>query len=176
MFPVVKLQLAEDDPFEGRPTYDEPAPALPEAPGDAPEWEVEAVLDAKMRWKSLWYMVSFKGYDTSHNQWVKHSDVFALEAITEFYRNNPAAPRTIAITAFDSLPFRDPTLHVRSMRRGAAFQGGGDVRGTRLRRISGPARPSGPARQPPGSDSGWHVLCDRARDICRSLRSRGHSQ
>jgi hypothetical protein len=37
VFPVVKLQLAEDDPFEGHPGYDEPAPVLPDIPGDAPE-------------------------------------------------------------------------------------------------------------------------------------------
>ena len=101
-----------------------------------------------MRWKSLYYMVSFKGYDTSHNQWVKHSDVFAPEAVAEFYRNNPAAPRTIAITAFDSLPFCDPALHVRFMRRGAAFQGGDDVRGTRFP----PYFRSFPVNRPPELD------------------------
>ena len=46
--------------------------------------------DAKVRYKSLWYMVQYKGYDASHNQWVKHSDVFAQEAIAEFYRKYPA--------------------------------------------------------------------------------------
>jgi len=124
VFPVVKLQLAEDDPFEGRPGYDEPAPVLSDAPGDPPEWEIEAILDAKVRWKSLHYFVSFKGYDASHDQWVKHSNVFAPQAIADFYQKNPAAPRTIAVATFDSLPFRNPTSHVRSMRRGVAFQGG----------------------------------------------------
>ncbi|KAJ7245997.1 hypothetical protein C8J57DRAFT_1081936, partial [Mycena rebaudengoi] len=100
-------------------------PVLPQAPGDALEWEINEILEAKFRWKSLYYMVSFRGYDASHNQWVKHSDLFAPEAVAEYYRKNPAAPRTIAVTAFDSLPFRDPTLSIRSMRRGAAFQGGG---------------------------------------------------
>jgi hypothetical protein len=124
----VKLELAEEDPFEGRPGYDEPAPILPDAPGDLPEWEVEEILDAKVRHKSLWYMVQDKGYDTSHNQWVKHSDVFTPEAIAEFYRKYPAKPHTIATAAFDSLPFRDTSIHICSlwsMRRGAAFQGGG---------------------------------------------------
>ena len=60
-------------------------------------------------------MVQYKGYNPSHNQWVKHSNVFALEAITEFYRKYPAKPCTIAATAFDSLPFCDPSLHVQSM-------------------------------------------------------------
>src|SRR5436305_7639541 len=61
VFPVMKLQLAEDDPFEGRLGYDEPALVLPDVPGNAPEWEVEEILDAKIRYKSLWYMVWFKG-------------------------------------------------------------------------------------------------------------------
>ena len=173
VFPVVKLELAEDDPFEGRPGYSEPAPVLPEAPGDAPEWEVNEILDAKVRWKSLYYMVSFKGYDASHNQWVKHSDVFAPEAVAEFYRNNPAAPRTIAITAFDSLPFRDPALHVRFMHRGAAFQGGDDVRGTpAFHPTSGRFRSTGHRN----STGHWHVICDQAREICRSLRARAPRQ
>ena len=107
----MKLQLAEDDPFEGRPGYDEPAPVLPEIPGNLPEWEVEQILDAKIRWRSLWYMVQYKGYNASHNQWVKHSNVFALEAIAEFYCRYPAKPCTIAPTTFDSLASQDPSLH-----------------------------------------------------------------
>jgi len=31
VFPVMKLQLAEDDPFPGLPGYAEPPPILPEA-------------------------------------------------------------------------------------------------------------------------------------------------
>src|ERR1700712_1739419 len=50
VFPVVKLELAEDNPFKGRLGYSEPALVLPEAPGDAPEWEVNEILDAKVRW------------------------------------------------------------------------------------------------------------------------------
>jgi hypothetical protein len=115
VFPVVKLELAEEDPFDGRPGYDKPAPVLPDAPSDLPEWEVEEILDAKVRYKSLWYMVQYKGYDASHNQWVKHSDVFAPEAIAEFYRKYPAKPCTITVAAFDSLPFRNTSIHIRSL-------------------------------------------------------------
>ena len=104
----MKLQLTKDDPFEGHPSYDELAPILPVTPSNLPEWEVEQILDANIRWRSLWYIVQYKGYDASHNQWVKHSDVFALEAITEFYRKYPDKPCTITATAFDSLPFHKP--------------------------------------------------------------------
>jgi hypothetical protein len=192
---VVKLELAEVDPFGGRPGYEEPPPVL--ADGADSEWEVEEVLDAKMRYRSLWYFVRFKGYDNSHDQWVKHSDVFAPDAIAEFYRKYPGKPRAIAAATFDALPFQDPatsSAHIRAMRRGAAFQGGGDVRGTPVSnprssdRSSDPTPGSSdptpgqtsailrrsPRRAKPHLDgsphSAWHSACDRARDHCRSLR------
>ncbi|KAJ6617810.1 hypothetical protein B0H10DRAFT_2380372 [Mycena sp. CBHHK59/15] len=118
--------------------------------------------------ESLWYYVRYKGYDSSHDQWVKHSDVFAPALVAEFYRKYPAKPRTISAADFDSLPFRDPTAHVRSLRRGAAFQGGGDVRGTPIYRSS---RPTGSPTGSSGFRSPWHQACDQARDLCRSLRS-----
>ena len=179
VFPVVKLELAEPEPFPGRPGYDEPAPVLNDAPEDPPEWEIDEVLDARTRYNSLWYFVHYKGYDASHDQWVKHSDIFAPDAIAEFYRKYPAKPRLIAAAVFDSLPFRDPALHVRVMRRGAAFQGGDNVRGTPLRPAFRPAPAPGP-RSPPGpralsgnpsADARWHSACDRARDLARSLRA-----
>ena len=101
----MKLQLAKDDPFEGHPSYNEPAPILLEAPGDLPEWEVKQILDTKIQYSSLWYMVQYRGHDALHNQWVMHSDFFTLEAIVEFYRKYPAKPHTITTAAFDSLVF-----------------------------------------------------------------------
>ena len=68
--------------------------------------KVEEILDAKVRYRSLWYFVWFKGYDPSHNQWVKHSDVFAPELVKDFYRRYPGKPRSISAATFDSLPFR----------------------------------------------------------------------
>ncbi|KAJ7194359.1 hypothetical protein B0H12DRAFT_972066, partial [Mycena haematopus] len=54
--------------------------------GDPAEWEVEEILDAKVRYHSLWYFVHFKGYDPNHDKWVKHSDVFAPDLVAHFYR------------------------------------------------------------------------------------------
>ncbi|KAJ6461523.1 hypothetical protein C8R47DRAFT_1225891 [Mycena vitilis] len=154
------------------------------------EWEVDAVLDAKVRWKSLYYFVSWKGYSAAHNQWVKHSDFFGPDALAAFYEKYPAKPRQIARASFDALPFRNTTLRVRSMRRGAAFQGGDDVRGTPLSHGSARRRPrsadrSGPPTRPTSSgppsraDAAWHSACDHARDLgirSRSLRSRAPVQ
>ena len=110
VFPVVKLALAENDPFEGRPGYTEPPPVLKD--GADSEWEIEEILDAKMRYRSLWYYVRFKGYNESHDKWVKHSDVFADDAITDFYRKHPEKPRQINQASFDSIPFRDPSADI----------------------------------------------------------------
>ncbi|CAK5275819.1 unnamed protein product [Mycena citricolor] len=92
--------------------------------GAGEEWEVEEVLDAKMRYRSIWYFVRWKGYDSSHDQWVKHSDIFAEDAIAAFYRKHPNKPRVIAAAIFDSLPFQHPSATIRTLRRGAAIQGG----------------------------------------------------
>jgi hypothetical protein len=123
VFPVVKLELAEPEPFPGRAGYDEPPPELEDG---HEEWEVEEILDAKMRWRSLWYMVRWKGYDASHNSWVRHSDVFAKKAVDDFYRKHPGAPRVVSVATMDGISFQN----IRSLCRGATIQGGGDVRGT----------------------------------------------
>ncbi|KAF8144235.1 hypothetical protein K438DRAFT_1874312 [Mycena galopus ATCC 62051] len=69
-------------------------------------------------------MVRWKGYGPEHNKWVKHSNVFAKDAINTYYRRYPNAPRRIASAAFDSLSFRKRDAHVRFMHRDTAFQGG----------------------------------------------------
>jgi hypothetical protein len=126
-------------------------------------------------------MVRWKGYGPEHDKWVKHSDVFAKDAIDTYYRRYPNAPRRIASAAFDSLSFRRRNSTIRFIHRDTVFQGGGDVRGT-------PAFPAFPASAPapafvpaipPANASGfppicsrWHMLCDQARDHCRYLRTR----
>ncbi|CAK5267678.1 unnamed protein product [Mycena citricolor] len=93
--------------------------------GPGKEWEVEEILDAKIRYRSIWFFVRWKGYDLSHDQWVKHSDIFAEDTVAEFYRKNPGKPCVIAAAVFDSLRFQHPSATIRTLRRGAAIQGGG---------------------------------------------------
>ena len=114
VFPVVKLRLVEDDPFEGRPQNDEPPPVL-DVPSDQ-QWEVDEILDAKIWWGSLGYMCSFKGYRPDHNKWVKHSDVFAPELVEDFYQRYPGKPCSISAATFDSLPFCARSARIQSMR------------------------------------------------------------
>ncbi|KAF8155194.1 hypothetical protein K438DRAFT_1862766, partial [Mycena galopus ATCC 62051] len=94
-------------------------------------------------------MVRWKGYGPEHNKWVKHSDVFARDAIEAYYRRYPNAPRRIALAAFDSLSFRRRDAQVRFMRRDAAFQGGGDVRGTARPSVHPSVRPAPAHRTAP---------------------------
>jgi hypothetical protein len=179
VFPVVKLELAEDEPFPGRPGYSEPPPELEDG---IEEWEVEEILDSRVRYGKLWYWVSFKGYGPAHEKWVKHSDVFSPVLVAAFHRKYPDKPRHIAAAEFDSIPFRsrhDSGIHENSdisddrgnsdvgdgvgsgryqlrsrkapLRRDAAFQGGGDVRGTSAPGLSTPPqRSSSPLSRAPG--------------------------
>jgi hypothetical protein len=65
------------------------------------------------------------------------------------------------------------------MRRGAAFQGGGDVRGTPVRPTWSATGYWSPSHRPPvdwPTNSTWHQVCDQARDLCRSSQStRSHA-
>ena len=117
VFPMVKLKLADPDPFSGR--HSEPPPK-PELIDGQPEFEVEKILDSKTRWGGIWYLVHWKGYNTTHDQWEPARNLKnAPEIVAEFYRKNPGAPRQISRVIFETLPFT---------RRVDEPQRGGDVR------------------------------------------------
>jgi hypothetical protein len=78
VFPVVKLSIAQPDPIPGR----RPAPPPPTTLVDSEEeYEVEAILDSRMCYSCLEYLLKFKGYDESHNQWEVHTHVHAKPMI-----------------------------------------------------------------------------------------------
>jgi hypothetical protein len=149
VFPVVKLELAKLDPFPGHPRNDEPLPIL-RTDGDE-RWEVDEILEARVRYGSLWYMVHWKGYGPEHDKWVKHSDIFAKDTIDAYYCCYPNTPRRIASAAFDSLSFRRRDRTIRFIRRDTVFQGGCDVRGT-------PASDSFPSRPDPDASAALGAL------------------
>jgi hypothetical protein len=55
------------------------------------EYEVETVLASRHfgRGKKLQYLVKWKGYPDSDNQWINKEDIFADDAIREFKNSNP---------------------------------------------------------------------------------------
>jgi len=63
--------------------YSRPAPDLV---NDEEEYEVEKVLDTRRfgRGRKKQYLIKWRGYPDSDNEWVDHKDVHAPEAIREF--------------------------------------------------------------------------------------------
>jgi hypothetical protein len=129
VFPVVKLELAKTDPFPERPWNDEPPPPLSSGWTETRGGRSTRSFEARVQYGSLWYMVRWKGYGPEHNKWVKHSDVFAKDAIDAYCHRYPNAPRQIASAAFDSLSFRmcDRTIHF--IHQDTVFQGEGLMSG-----------------------------------------------
>jgi hypothetical protein len=58
-----------------------------------------------MHYNRLEYLVKWKGYDESYNQWEVHTQIHAKSKITQFHRKYPGAARQINTAIFDSIPF-----------------------------------------------------------------------
>jgi hypothetical protein len=58
-----------------------------------------------MCYNHLEYLLKFKGYDESHNQWEVHSRLHAKSKIAQFHHKYPGAARHINVAIFDSIPF-----------------------------------------------------------------------
>ncbi len=69
------------------PNYEHLPPDLVDG---SEEYEVEKILDLRhfSRRRKLQYLVKWKGYPDSDNQWVDREDIFAEEAIREFEKSN----------------------------------------------------------------------------------------
>jgi hypothetical protein len=99
---MVKLSPVPPDPIPGR----RPVPPPPTTPVDGEEeYEVEVILDSRMCYNRLEYLVKFKGYDESHNQWEVHTQVHAKPKIAQFHCKHPSAARHINVAIFDSISF-----------------------------------------------------------------------
>jgi hypothetical protein len=90
--------------------YQRPPPDLVEG---EEEYEVETVLASRHfgRGKKLQYLVKWKGYPDSDNQWINKEDVFADDAIREFKNSNPDQETHIRRVNIDSpYPHSSPPL------------------------------------------------------------------
>ncbi|ETW75306.1 hypothetical protein HETIRDRAFT_243116, partial [Heterobasidion irregulare TC 32-1] len=75
------------------PNYPKPAPDLI---AGQEEFEVEKVVGARRfgRWKTLQYLIKWRGYPESDNSWESADNVTnAKEAVAEFYKRHPSAPK-----------------------------------------------------------------------------------
>jgi hypothetical protein len=87
VFHIDLLTPYHETPIHGA-NYQCPPPDLVEG---EEEYEVETVLVSRHFGcgKKLQYLVKWKGYPDSDNQWINKEDVFADEAIREFKNSNP---------------------------------------------------------------------------------------
>ncbi len=97
-----------------RSNYLRPAPDLV---NNEEEYEVEKILDSRQfgRGRKKQYLIKWKGYPDSDNEWVDKQDVHAPEAIREFENQNPAAETHInqgnaSKSLIPSLPLSTTTL------------------------------------------------------------------
>ena len=81
-------------------------PAAIEVEG-APEYEVEQVLDSRLKRGKLEYLVKWFGYTDDHNTWEPELNLTnSKEAINEFHKSNPSAPRKLRANIFEGLVFK----------------------------------------------------------------------
>jgi hypothetical protein len=99
---MVKLSPVLPDPIPGQRPAPPPPPTLVDG---EEEYEVEAILDSHMHYNRLEYLVKWKGYDESHNQWEVHTQVHAKPKIVQFHCKYPGAACHINAAIFDSIPF-----------------------------------------------------------------------
>ena len=95
VFHIDLLTPYRETPLHGR-NYERPPPDLV---ANQEEYEVEKVLDVRHygRKKTRQYLVKWKGYPDSDNEWVSQEDMSADEAIREYeegLRNKRGANRT----------------------------------------------------------------------------------
>jgi hypothetical protein len=104
---MVKLSPTLPDPIPGQRPAPPPPPTLIDG---EEEYEVEAILNSPMHYNCLEYLVKWKGYDRSHNQWEVHTQVYAELKIVQFHRKYPGAARHINAAIFDSITFTGADL------------------------------------------------------------------
>jgi hypothetical protein len=63
-----------------------------------------------MHYNCLEYLVKWKGYDESYNQWEVHTQIHAKSKIAQVHRKYPGAARQINTAIFDSIPFTQADL------------------------------------------------------------------
>jgi hypothetical protein len=99
---MIRLSPVLPDPIPGQ----QPALPLPLTLVDGEEeYEVEAILDSQMCYNCLKYLVKWKGYNKSHNQWEVYTQVHAKPKIAQFHHKYPGAACHINATIFNSIPF-----------------------------------------------------------------------
>ena len=83
----------------------QPPPPPPEIVDGEEVYVVDKILDSRFYRRKLQYLVRWKGYGEDGDTWEPEDHLLgtADQAIKDFYRKNPAAPRRISAVSFHSL-------------------------------------------------------------------------
>ena len=82
---------------------------LPEAVEveDIPKYEVEEVLNSRLKKGKLEYLVKWSGYTNDHNTWEPESNLTnSKEVINNFHKSTPSAPCKLCANIFEGLIFK----------------------------------------------------------------------
>ena len=72
-----------------------------------PKYEVEEILDYRLKHGKLEYLVKWSGYTDDYNTWEPEANcVNSPDIIADFYKKNPSAPRKLGPGAFAGLIFK----------------------------------------------------------------------
>jgi hypothetical protein len=72
-----------------------------------PEYEVEEIMDSRLKRGKLEYLVKWSGFTDDYNTWEPEANCEnSLEEIEDFYKKNPSAPRKLRTIDFAGLVFR----------------------------------------------------------------------
>ena len=103
VFHVVKFMPVPSDPIKGHLAK---PPPPPEIIGGEERYEVDKVLDSRMKGRRLQYLVRWRGYGHEENSWIPEEDLNATELIANFYRAHLNAPKQINALTFGQIRFR----------------------------------------------------------------------
>jgi hypothetical protein len=103
VFHVVKLMPVPPDPIEGRCAKPPPPPEI--VGGGEERYEVEEVIDSRLWYRRLQYLVRWKDYGHEENLWIAEGDLDVLDLIAEFYRTHLNAPKWISTLNFERMSF-----------------------------------------------------------------------
>ncbi len=63
-----------------------------EAEDKEKEWDVEYILDSRITNEQLEYLVKWLDFGLEDNSWQPSTNLYCLEKLIEFYRQNPDRP------------------------------------------------------------------------------------
>ena len=68
------------------------------------KWEVDHIIDSRLKNKKLKYLIYWKGYDDSDRTWEPKSNLGnAKDAIHNFHKSHSSTPHTLSIDPADFL-------------------------------------------------------------------------